>query len=643
MAEKKNLFERILEIGDAQLDLFLAKSKAKTADLQEDDAYYRKSIYKDLTYSVGIGGYTEKTSRLSYYFLRQISLKDAVIAAIIQTRQNQVAAYAKAVTSKFDMGFRFVLKNEEEILSSILDSLDKQEAIKLGDSSRIEASEDDQKLLQEPLVINYDEFFEDLKDGISTEEQQEVIRAKESKEFIETEKRRRAKEILNKEIKPRIHALTNVIEHCGFQSHRPFESRKWTFDAFIRAIVRDSLTYDQYAIEIIYDNAGRFHHFVPVDGGTIRYSTIDLKNYKNFSDINHAYDILYPEKEIASLQESDALDLDEQKLKDNEYKFVQVIDGKVERAFTEKELAMGMRNLTTDLWANGYSIAELEQLIGIISSHLFTENYNKQYFHNGFAAKGILHVKGNIPRRKAESIRVMWQHMIKGNRKSFQTPIITDPGDINWIPLNQGHKDMEFTTWLQYLIRLICSVMQIDPLEIGLGMREMGDSGAALSGDNSAIKLIHSKSKGLVPLIKHIENFINKNIIDKIDPDFKLEFVGVDNEGRAEAIERQMKEVRYKKTVNEIREEDGLPPIPGMDHIILDNTYMMAFNLTSPIGRAINDENEQKQLENQLMANAALQEGAEEEPISKKEERNKDNPKHMKDSTSKFENLPKNK
>ena len=139
-----------------------------------------------------------------------------------------------------------------------------------------------------------------------------------------------------------------------------------------------------------------------MDAATIKFATPQLGTYAGQINSQVNMDILYPEKEIEYLEEkTDALDLDPELLEENEYKYVQVIRGIIERAYTPKELKVGIRNITTDIYHNGYGIAELELLVRLVSSHLNTEYYNEAYFTQGFSAKGILHLKSPLNRRKS--------------------------------------------------------------------------------------------------------------------------------------------------------------------------------------------------------------------------------------------------
>ena len=96
---------------------------------------------------------------------------------------------------------------------------------------------------------------------------------------------------------------------------------------------------------------------------------------------------------------------------------------------------------------------------------------------------------------------------------------------------------MEFNLWLNYLIKMICSIYQIDPSEIGYGMKDEG--GAGMSGDNTAEKLAQSKDKGFIPLMTFLSDYINTNIVDKLDPDYRLQWVGLVEDSATEIIARQ--------------------------------------------------------------------------------------------------------
>ncbi len=579
----KSILNKIISAPLDYLELQINKAKA---DLQaskttpEDDTeFYAKGITEDPTYQINSMGYKQKPHRLMDEHLKQMAMKNTIVSGIIQTRQNQVSKHSKLVKSDQETGFMVKLKPEieakmlEEIKAILAEEVD----------TEVEADQEIQKA--DELTID-DEGKEAVEAKNNSKDDDEV-------EEYNWELERKAKEKLDEEIKEAKANLEKFILNCGDLEDRPFDKKKWRFDSYLRAAVRDRLTYDKITTEKVPTLSGDLSYFYPLDASTIKYASPQLKKYKAFPGAQTNVDLLYPEKQLEEMHEqTDAFQLDDDKLENDEYKYVQVVKGRIERAFTESELSMGMMNPTTDIYNNGYSISELELMVSLVTNHLNAEYYKQAYYTQGFSAKGILHLKAPVNRRKLEVIRQQWHHMLKGARNSWQTPIFAGMDEVKWIPLTQTDDTAAFDSWMRYLIKVICAIYQIDPHEIGLGFKDDGGS-AGLSGDNTAEKLEQSKDKGLYPLLRFIENYINTEIVDHVDDRFCIVFTGARTESKKEALERQEKEVKFKKTVNEIRAEDGLPPLPGMDNMILDPTFMQWYSMFSKEAK----ENQQAMME----------------------------------------------
>lgn len=607
--KSSSIFSKVLEAGQAILDAQIAKARNSIAVQQSQtiekagDFNFGKAVTKDTTYYIGAQGYQEKPGAVTYDFLKQMAIKSSVVAAIIKTRQNRAAAYAKVSSSDKTPGFQLVLKNEAEMLEKMVAEL----------SGFTEDPVADEKQ-------DIDLFAEENQDENQSQLSQLPGQNPQEQEVSDRDIQRKAKELLAKKVAKRKKYLQDFITNCGELESRPFETKRWNFDAFIRGAIWDSLVYDQLAVERVLKEAEKngdrlnIHHFYPIDGSTVRFASAALRNLKDYQ-MTSGYDILYPEEELKALESSDALKLDNDRLENDEYKYVQVVRGRIERAFVEEELAVGFRNPVTDILLNGYPISELELLVGLVSSHLNTEHYNKSYFQQGFSAKGILHIKANLNRSKLEELRRHWKHMVSGNRNSFQTPIMSGMDEIQWIPLTQNHSEMEFNLWMNYLIKMICAIYQIDPAEIGYPIKDAGTgSGGGLSADNTEEKMINSRDKGFIPLMRFLENFINKNIVEHLDPDFKFEWTGLEGYTPEQTSALQEKQVRYLKTVNEVREEAGLTPIHGADDLILDTVFFQWFSQFHPDAQKLQQTQMQQQMEMQQMPGPDQGQGEEPQP-----------------------------
>lgn len=544
--KKDSIFNKILNTADKYIDLQINKSQANLKESEVvADFVMGKSVVENPDYTTNSTGYKDKPTRLQDYHLKMMARQDSIVASVIQTRQNQVSGYSKFVKGDKQKGWTIRLRDEDTLLEELKDKIreEKLKEIKKSNGDIAENSKSqgqEAKETEEKAALEWD---------------------------IDREAQARLEELYVGDKKK----VVSYIKNCGLTENRSFESRRWRIDSALRAMVRDSLTYDKYACEIVPTEKGTAHSWFPVDASTIKRATQALQHYKKLSESMVGLDFLYPEKVVDKMQEESKLELDEEKLKDGEYRWVQFIQGRVERAFTDKELKVGIRNPTTDIYYNGYGISELEILINMVTGHINAEFYNQAYFTQGFSAKGFLHIKAAISRRKVEMIRTKWNHMIKGSANSSQTPIFAGMEEVKWVPLTGNPVEMGFSEWMRYLVKIICAVYQIDPNEIGIAFKE---DRTALGGDATEQKNRQSQDKGLYPLLTHLGHYITEEVLKPFDDRFIFEFVGISGETRSEAIERQKKESEFKLTVNEIRAEDGLRPIPGGDDIILNSVYM---------------------------------------------------------------------
>ena len=411
-------------------------------------------------------GYKERPTSLSYDVLRRMASKDAVVAAIILTRVNQVSTFTKpARFSRDGVGFEVRMRDPE---------------------------------------------------GEVTEEDKETVIA-----------------------------IERFIENTGFRRDMGRDS----FDTFIRKIVRDRLIYDQVAFEIVPDRAGNPAEMLVVDAATIRLATEDVLPEEG--------------KKLA---------------KHEKIKYVQVINGVVTAQFTEEELAFGTSNPRSDIRVGGYGFSELEMLIHQITSHLWAEEYNSRFFSQGGTTKGILNLKGTadnpVSRHQLTNFKRQWLSQVSGMTGAWKTPVMSVDG-LEYINVSQSNREMEFEKWLNYLINTACAVYQIDPSEINFPNRggATGSGGGGLGDGGIEDRINNSRDKGLRPLLRFVESIINRHIVSKFDDRFVFTFTGFDQKSEKEKLDQKNQEVKFLKTVNELREEEGLDPLDDGD-IILDPVYM---------------------------------------------------------------------
>ncbi len=328
--------------------------------------------------------------------------------------------------------------------------------------------------------------------------------------------------------------LTKFIMACGD------EENKWDlddFDNFIKKLVDDSLSLDQATAEVIPNRAGVPSQFLAVDAATFRIA----ETYGQDESIK-------------------------QKAKVNGYlpKYVQLWQGNIVAEFYPWELIFGIRNPSTNVRSAGYGRSELEDLIITVTSMLNADAYNGKFFRNGVAPSGALLVKKaqGLNNNTINQFRKDWNSMLSGEAGWHKTPIL-DAESVEWLDMRKSNRDMEFSKFQEYLIRLACAMYIISPEEIGFPLGGTGNQGLG-SKEGGKDEKEYSQDKGLKPLLTEIEQWLNKHIIGpKTNNIWKFKFVGLDIESAKDEEERLQKEVTLWITPDEIRKQKGKKPLPN--------------------------------------------------------------------------------
>ena len=335
------------------------------------------------------------------------------------------------------------------------------------------------------------------------------------------------------------------------------------FDTFIRKITEDSLTYDQMTFELIRNRRGQLESFIATDAATFRISD---------SYFEKDYDNPFFERNGSAVW-NDRSDFG-RKINGYYPQYVQVYQNSKVNEFYPWELCFGIRNPSTNIHANGYGCSELEELINVVTSLLYGDEYNRRFFSQGSAPKGLLRIKGTNNESALQQFKQQWQSMISGVMQSWKTPVVE--ADVDWIDLQKNNRDMEYSSWIEYLVKLACAVYNIDPIEIGWDIARSSGNGGMFEG-SQADRLQHSKDKGLYPLLKFIQRKINKYIVEPINPDFEFVFMGLNGMTVSEELELDIKKITNFQTLNEIREKYDLKPVDDGD-VVLNSTYVQMRN-----------------------------------------------------------------
>jgi hypothetical protein len=342
--------------------------------------------------------------------------------------------------------------------------------------------------------------------------------------------------------------METLITRTGVTEH---PRGRDNFESFLRKVVWDTLVYDQMTFEVVPDRKGNPCQWYAVDSSTMR------------------------------LADTASTFMDERQEK--AIKYVQIYDGQVIAEYNQNELCFGVRNPRSDIRLFGYGVSELEMLIPTVTSLLWGFEYNQRFFSQGSAPKGLINFKGVTSEKQLQQFRRHWHMMCAGVENAWRTPI-TSGEDLQYVNLQQSSRDMEFNAWIDFLIKIACSMYSMDPAEVNFQYGNVGQKQSLQQASNKE-KITESKERGLRPLLRFVAEKMNQHIVWPINEAFEFDFVGLDAQTRDQMADLNSKRVKTMVTIDEIRAEDDLPPLPdGKGEVILDPTYLQWAQLKEGMG-----------------------------------------------------------
>lgn len=344
----------------------------------------------------------------------------------------------------------------------------------------------------------------------------------------------------NKNIE-RCRELGSLVYTCGLKGYGDN-----LLETFVRKFLRDSLTMDQAAAEVVPARNGKPAYFVAIDAATIR----RLREVQKYA---------LPPKGVPL--------------------YAQVIEDQITAQYSYEQMMFGVRNPQTELANNGYGLSELEILMRIVTTILNTERFNSGQLVQGGTSKGVFVVQDDIQADdlQFESFKRDLREAVRNAADPWHVPVlrISKEGKVDWKQLDRSNRDMEFSHLFDFLVKQACGVYQMSPEEINW---QIGITGAhANFGSDFKGKMAHSQRKGLKPLLTFLASQINDKFLSPLDPQYSIEFVGYDAHREIDSQIHE-REVTTTKTLNEVRAEMNLPPIKGGD-IVLNEIYAAAVGL----------------------------------------------------------------
>ncbi len=315
--------------------------------------------------------------------------------------------------------------------------------------------------------------------------------------------------------------LESFLYYCGRTDKVPQED-KLLFGEFLKLVVRDALTFGYISVEKIQTRRGALHRFRPLPAENVFLVNRHMskkqiqEEYKNVKEVNKPTSDNDPRID----QKVNEADIDK-------YKYMQkAYDGRTVAVFGDEDMVFKLFNPQNFSDSMGYCYGPVELAIINITNHLNSETYNSNFFTHGYAARGILHLKGTVTQSQLTAFRRQFYNTISGVQHAWRTPIVAGLEDVDWVPMTGNARDMEYINYNQHLMRAICTQFQIDPIELGMDFLTSQTGRAQSAGQNSnQQKVEYSRERGLYPILMFIEDFINHDIIPALDKNLAKKYI----------------------------------------------------------------------------------------------------------------------
>lgn len=225
--------------------------------------------------------------------------------------------------------------------------------------------------------------------------------------------------------------------------------------------------------------------------------------------------------------------------------------------FGKREIIYMMSNPSPE---HVYShVSPLMASVDIVLSLVFGSKYNTDFYMNGNTPEGIIQMAGATPdqikalkERLTSSMYTGEKELGLNRRIGYRMPV-TNSEDTKFIPLNFSSKEMEIIAQQDWFTKVLWANMGVTPAEMGFGQH----SNRATDQNQSKV----AARKGIKPLLKIIQFYINSQIINELDggKSFEFRFDEFDIEEAKKKRDLQEQEIRMGiKTWQLIAEEEGV-------------------------------------------------------------------------------------
>lgn len=329
------------------------------------------------------------------------------------------------------------------------------------------------------------------------------------------------------------------------------------FTGFVRAIMNDSIEIDALAFEKRRTRDGRLLSVEPIDAATIN-------RYLSRRSLGTGIDERPPV--LAEVLDDAVAWLDRRKSDlDDRAAYVQIVDGSPRAYYARDDLALRFRNPRTDILYAAFGYSEVEQLVSIVTALLNAESYNCNNFSNGHIPEGLLHFSGSsYDKGDLESMRRDFEATGMGVANAHRLAILVSRNKeavAQWITFRMSNRDMEYGSFIKWLVDMAHSVFGISARQTGQG--DGFGQPAPLSERNPASEISHSDDKCLHRFLSFLGNVLTEEVVSEFYDDLEFQWVGIDPDDEEFQLQQETQRLQSGTMLPDEgrarRDEDPLP------------------------------------------------------------------------------------
>jgi hypothetical protein len=381
------------------------------------------------------------------------------------------------------------------------------------------------------------------------------------------------KETLSKEREKQRAFLIDFMENTRRSDYVGIEPKQDSFRDVITKYVRDRILIDKVVWEIERDRKGLAVALWVLDGATIIpvlpggfYGSTSMIGVGLGGGINKVSEAIRkarlenipPVEEIAYVQEL----------------LYGSSGGGITAAFRASDVIYDIASPLNDVryYKQGFSVTEKANMA--IVAFINSLNFNSNGLSRGAIPKIAIAMgrESGYTQDQLEDAEDEWAANFMSTDGQWNIPLLN--GDAKVLNLLPNNRDMEYQKYMEFTGALTCSIMGADSAEIGLRLNQAQQ----VLSENQDAKQLFSKNRGTREMLNGFSFIANEFLRISgfsFAKDWLFKFNGLNIGDKSFEADLRKKDIETIKTIDEVRAEIDLPPLPNDEGKIILNTIYM--------------------------------------------------------------------